>query len=74
MNLKISKKFENETFLKIRKKIYDKQNFNCLVFFKTDRPVCSHLNVNLIKTTLKTIFSFKNRFFFFAFLTPKTLK
>ena len=36
-----------------------KQNFKCLVFFKSDRPVCNHLNVSLMKTNLKTIFFFK---------------
>ena len=47
-------------------KINHRQNFNCLVFFKSDRPVCNHLNVNFIKTTLKTIFSQKkSRFLIF---------
>ena len=53
-------------------KIYHKQNFNCLDFFKSDRPVCNHLNVNFIKPTFKTNFSLKKSLF--AFLTPKTLK
>ena len=47
------------------KKIYHKQNIKRLVFFKSDRPVCNHPNVNFIKTTLKTIFSLKNRFLHF---------
>ena len=34
-------------------KIYHKQNFNCLVFIKSDRPVCNHLNVNFIKKKKK---------------------
>ena len=46
-------------------KIYHKQNFNCLVFFKSDRAVCNHLNVNFIKTTLKTFFPNKIRFLHF---------
>ena len=46
-------------------KIYHKQNFNCLVFFKSNRPVCNHLNVNFIKTTLKTIFPKKVDFCIF---------
>ena len=50
-------------------KIYHKQNFNCLVFFKSDRPVCNHLNVNFIEITLKTIFFLKKSIF--AFLTKK---
>ena len=53
-------------------KIYHKQNFNCLVFFKLDRPVCKHLDVNFIKTTLKTIFSLKKSIF--AFLTQKNFE
>ena len=41
------------------------------MFFKSDRPVCNHLNVNFIKkTTLKSIFSLKNVFLHF---TPQKL-
>ena len=29
--------------------MHHKQNFNCLLFFKMNRPVCNHLNVNFIK-------------------------
>ena len=42
-------------------------------FFKSDRPVYNHLNVNFIKTALKTIF-FSLQRSIFAFLTQKTLK
>ena len=35
------------------------------MFFKSDGPVCNHLNVNFIKTTLKTIFSLKSDFCIF---------
>ena len=67
MNFKnLEKKIEKCNILKMRK------NFNCLVFFKSDRPVCNHINVNLIKTTLKTIFSLKKSIF--AFLAQKTFK
>ena len=56
----------------MRKKIYHKQNFDCLVFFKLDRPDSNHLNINFIKTTLKNIFSLKKSGF--LHFNPKTLE
>ena len=53
-------------------KIHHKKKIICLVFLKSDRPVCNHRNVDFIKTTLKTIFSYKKSIF--AFLTQNTLK
>ena len=39
MNFKnLEKKIEKSNILKMSKKIYHEQNFNCLVFFKSDRP------------------------------------
>ena len=72
MNLKKSRKIlKNATFYKCVKSP-PKANFNCLMFFKSDRPACNHLDVNFIKTTFKTIFSLKKSIF--AFLTQKALK
>ena len=48
--------FEKCNILKCLK-IHHKQNFNCLVSVKSDRPVCNRLNVNFYKTTLKPFFS-----------------
>ena len=59
MNFKNIEKFRKMQYFKNAYKIHLKQIFNCLVFFKSDRPVCNHLNVNFIKTTIKTIFSLK---------------
>ena len=60
-NLEI--KNEKCNILEIRKKL-PSAIFQLLGVFKSDRPVCKHLNVNFIKkkkkkTTLKTIFSLK---------------
>ena len=50
-------------------KIHHKQKINYMVFFKSDSLVCNHLNVNFVKTTLKTIYLKKKSIF--AFLTQK---
>ena len=66
------KKLKMQHFQKcIKKSIVSKISFFLCFFFKSDRPVCNHLNVNFIKTILKTIF-LKNSIL--AFLTLKTLK
>ena len=65
---KSRKKLKNATFLKMRKKSTIIKISIVWCFFKSDRPVCNHLNVNFINT-LKTIFSSKSRFL--HFLTPK---
>ena len=60
MNFKNLEKFEKCNILKMRKNppLAKFQLFR-VFFFKSDRPVCNHLNVNFIKTTLKTIISLK---------------
>ena len=66
MNFKNLEKIEKCNFFKNALTIYHKQNFNGLVFFKSDRPVCNHPNVNFIKkNTLKTIFFLKKSIFAF---------
>ena len=41
-------------FKKCVKKTYPKQNFNCLMFFKSVRPVCYHLHFEFHKKTTPT--------------------
>ena len=57
MKLKNKKKIEKFNISKMRKKPN----------FKSDRPVYNHLNVNFIKTTLKTFFLLKSRLDFLHF-------
>ena len=40
-------------------KIYPQKNTNVWCFSKSARPVCNHLLLNSIKTTLKSLFFFK---------------
>ena len=72
MNFKNLESFLQCNILKMRKKIHHEQSFNCLVFFLSDRPVCNHLNVNFIKTTLKTIFFLQK--VHFCIFNPKTFE
>ena len=60
MNFKNLIFFEKCNILKMCKQINRKENFNCLVFFKSDRPVCNDLNDNFIKKNYP-----QNHFFFF---------
>ena len=46
-------------------KIYLKQNFNCLVFFKSDTPVYNHLIVSFLKLHSGPFFLKKGRFLHF---------
>ena len=59
----LEKKIKNVTFLKMRKKsTISKISF--LGVFKSDRPVCNHLNVNFMEKKLlsKAFLSFKKSF------------
>ena len=65
--------FKNlENFCKVHH-FYHKQNFNCLVFFKSDGPVCNHLNVNFKEKKLLTIPLFYLKIDFCIF-NPKTFE
>ena len=66
MNFKDLEKFEKCNIFKKFVKIYHKQNFNCLVFFKSDRPVCAHILLKLLSKTFflkKTILHFNPKNF-----------
>ena len=47
------------------KKICHKQKLKCLMFFKSARRICNHLNFKSIKTALKTLNFFNNCFFLY---------
>ena len=49
-----------------------KPKIKCLVFFKSARRVCNHLNFNSIKTALKSLNFFKKMIS--AFLNPKMIE
>ena len=56
----------------MRKKPTISKNSIVLVFFKSDRPVCNHIYVNFMKTSLRTIFSLKKSRF--CILNPKNFE
>ena len=71
---KLEKKIKMQHFQKCVK-IYLNQNFICLMFYKSDRPVCNHLNVNFIYIYIKLLSKpFALEKVDFCICNPKTLK